>query len=436
MFDRYVGLGINAPPDSWLKISGNGRYFLKDDVPFLLIGDSPQGIMPCLTPTQMETYMTNREGYGINTLQVHLLAGTTFGGNSTTFQAQDGTHAFTVDGDISTPNEAYFSQVDTMINLAASHGMFVMPTTAEFIDNNTLFANNGITKCTAFGQYLGNRYRNFPNIIWDIGNDMDVADGDSNNPPFYAVFDGIATMDSRHLRTVLLGGVPPTGSRTDSDWDSRCQIDQTYSYYPTYGIMLTEYALSPAKPVFFGEGNYEGESNNGYLTTPYIIRKQMYWAMLSGGCGHIYCNTDIWHFLSGWATRLDSYPGLTHVTYLTALLTAYSWWSMIPDNAHNILTAGYGTYDDSHNTINTNDYATCAYIPGVSLAMIYMPDNRTMTVDMSQFSGTVTCRWFDPTNGSYTADAASPHANSGTHDFSRVSTNVAGDADWVLVLSV
>jgi len=59
-----------------------------------------------------------------------------------------------------------------------------------------------------------------------------------------------------------------------------------------------------------------------------------------------------------------------------------------------------------------------------------------MTVDMSKFSGTVTCRWFDPTDGSYAADAASPHANSSSHDFSRSGANAGGDHDWVLVLEV
>ena len=31
---------------------------------------------------------------------------------------------------------------------------------------------NGPARCRAYGQYLGNRYKDFPNIIWLNGNDF------------------------------------------------------------------------------------------------------------------------------------------------------------------------------------------------------------------------------------------------------------------------
>jgi len=438
---RYVQVRETTYSYLLLSVSGDGRYILdRNSNPFLLIGDSPQGMMSDLTPAQMETYMANRESYGINAIQVHLLAGATFGGNSTTFQAQDGTHPFTIDGDISTPNESYFVQVDAMLNLAASHGMVVVLTAAEYMDCENLLVANGVTKCTNFGAYLGARYKSYSNIIWNFGNDFNGWPDAGVNAIFLAVADGILSEDTNHMMTSWMDidlGDRFSASRDSDDWDSRINIDLGYSYKPTYDIILDEYALSPVKPVYLGESNYEGESWEGYESTPLIIRKQMWWAMLSGACGHFYCNEDIYAFLSGWVTRLDSYPGLTHVTYLTVLLSSYDWWLMIPDTTSMIITAGRGTYSNAGDApINTNDYATCAYIAGVSLAMIYMPANRTMTVDMSQFSNTVTCRWFDPTDGSYAADAASPHANSGTHDFSRAGANASGDHDWILVLSV
>ena len=76
----------------------------------------------------------------------------------------------------------------------------------------------------------------------------------------------------------------------------------------------------------------------------------------------------------------------------------------------------------------------CGKKAGGTLAIIYMPSNRTMTVAMSQMAGSTVARWYDPTNGSYTADAASPVAASGTHNFSRSGANAGGDHDWVLVL--
>jgi len=401
----------------------------------LLIGDSPQGMVSDITPAEMTTYFANRAGYGFNCVQVHLLSGATFGGNSTTFAAEDGTTPFTTTGDISTPREAFFSQIDDLLNLAHTYGIYVMLTAAETIDALTLFKNNGNTKCTNFGAYLGARYSQFPNVIWCVGNDFQDwnSDADARNA-ILAVCNGILSQDSNHLLTAWLD-YDVSASRDSTDFNGVITLDFVYTYYCTYDYCLNEYALNPAKPLFMGEANYEGEDLKGYTTTPLIVRKQAYWSLLSGACGTFYCNDAIWSFDTGWASSLDSYSGPGHMQILRNLFEAYNWHLLIPDTAHDYLTAGYGTYETG-NTVNTNVYSTCAYISDGSLALIYMPNNRTMTVDMSQFSSTVTARWFDPTDGSYTADAASPLSNSGTHDFSRATTNNDGDADWVLVLEV
>ena len=83
----------------------------------------------------------------------------------------DGIPPFTTPGDLSTPNAAYFSRVDRMIQLAAQHGFVVLLDPAEtggWLD--TLIAN-GVDKDRAYGQYLGRRYGRFTNIVWMSGND-------------------------------------------------------------------------------------------------------------------------------------------------------------------------------------------------------------------------------------------------------------------------
>jgi len=144
---------------------------------------------------------------------------------------------------------------------------------------------------------------------------------------------------------------------------------------------------------------------------------------------------DYWYFYdSGWQAALSS-QAATEVGYLKTLFTTYDWWDLVPDTSHTILTSGYATWATGTTQPDSNEFAYTAYNPDGSLAIIYMSANRTMTVDMSQFNGTVTCRWYDPTDGGYTTDAASPLANSGTHDFSRAVANDAGDDDWLLVLN-
>jgi len=63
--------------------------------------------------------MANRAQYGINTLWINLLCEYVDGCNkdATTF---DGIPPFTVVGDLSTTNPAYFQRADDMINIAAA----------------------------------------------------------------------------------------------------------------------------------------------------------------------------------------------------------------------------------------------------------------------------------------------------------------------------
>ena len=58
----------------------------------------------------------------------------------------------------------------------------------------------------------------------------------------------------------------------------------------------------------------------------------------------------------------------------------------------------------------------------------------TITADMSRFSGEVSGRWYDPTDGSFKGIEGSPFRNSGSRQFSTPGKNGAGDGDWVLVL--
>src|ERR1700704_5598566 len=92
-----------AAPAYPLKKSANNRYLVdQDNVPFLMVGDSPQALVGNLSQVQAATFIANRLKYGINALWINLLCNNSIGCNSdgTTF---DGIAPFTVPGDISTP---------------------------------------------------------------------------------------------------------------------------------------------------------------------------------------------------------------------------------------------------------------------------------------------------------------------------------------------
>src|SRR5439155_8130176 len=69
---------------------------------------------------------------------------------------------------MSTPNPAYFRRVDQMVRLAANHGIQIVMDAFETAGWMPVLEQNGIQKAFRYGKFLGNRYKNFNNIIWII----------------------------------------------------------------------------------------------------------------------------------------------------------------------------------------------------------------------------------------------------------------------------
>ena len=96
-----------------LMVSRNNRYLVdQNSVPFLIVGDAPQTLIANLSQTEADAYMTNRQRYGINMLWINILCNYSDGCNqdATTF---DGIAPFTTQGDLATPNPAYFERRTT-----------------------------------------------------------------------------------------------------------------------------------------------------------------------------------------------------------------------------------------------------------------------------------------------------------------------------------
>jgi Protein of unknown function (DUF4038)/Putative collagen-binding domain of a collagenase len=444
-----------------LKASSNNRYLVdQNNVPFLMVGDAPQTLIANLSQNDAATYMANRAKYGINTLWINLLCNYSDGCNkdATTF---DGIPPFTVVGDLSTPNPAYFQRADDMINIAAANGMVVLLDPIETGSWLDMLRANGTAKAFEYGQWLGNRYKKFPNIIWMNGNDFQMWKNASDDALVQAVARGIRSRDPIHIHTVELNFLT-SGSLDDPTWAPLIELNAAYTYFPTYAQVLTEYNRLDFKPVFLVEANYEFEHlqyTDGGSTKN--LRRQEYWAMLSGATGQVYGSRYTWRFDNGWQTNLDT-PGVVELGYMKDLFISRKWYDLIPDQTHTIVTAGYhgpagyigklwAYFGDRSGvrrlfayvkrftglgSIATNTYAPAARTFDGTLLIVYVPSIRTITVDMSKLAGLTIGRWYDPTSGRYTEAGDSSFANSGERQFTPLGTNQAGDGDWVLVLEV
>jgi hypothetical protein len=415
-----------------VKKSANGRYLVdQNNVPFLIAGDAPQSLMVNLSTTDADSYFANRKSHGFNAVWINLLCNTYTAGRADS-STYDGIIPFTTPNDFSTPNETYFARCDTMINLANNHGLVVILDPAETGSFLSVMHSNGATKCRAYGQYLGNRYKNFNNIIWMSGNDFQSWSNASDDSVVTAVALGIKDNDTRHIHTVELN-YNISQSLDDPNWAPIISLNAAYTYSPTYAEVLKGYNMANFDPVFMVEAVYEFESNaQSHTSTPLTLRRQEYWTDLSGATGQLYGNHYTWTFTSGWQTHLDT-PGAIQMANVKALFEPRAWYNLVPDQNHATLTAGFGTFTSS-GEVDASDYATAGRTPDGSLVMAYMPTLRTFTINMAQLSGPVTARWYDPANGSFTAIAGSPFANSGSHAFAPPGNNSEGSPDWVLVL--
>ncbi len=428
---------LAAPPVYPLKQSPNRRYLVdQSNAPCLLIGESPQALTVNLTTNEAALFFTNRSGHGFNTVWVNLLCATYTGGRADA-STIDGILPFTGNVpsastyDLTKPNEAFFARVDQMINLAAQQGIQVLLDPAETGSFLSVMLANGTNRCRTYGQYLGNRYKDFPNIIWMSGNDFQSWRTPGDDAVVRAVALGIQDIDTNHLQTAELDYLV-SSSLDDTNWNSIFTLNATYTYFPTYARLQVDYNRANYLPNFLVEANYEFESLQGPVTTAPILRKQEYWTMTSGACGQMYGNGYTWPFLSGWQGQLDT-PGAIQIGYLKAFFEARAWYNLIPDTNHVVVTAGYGTYSDSSHVAD-NDYLTDARTPDGSLVVIYTPILRQFFVDMSQLAGPTAAHWFDPAGGIYYPITGSPLTNSGTLSFTPPANNADGDGGWVLVL--
>ena len=432
-----------------LKIgSTNPRLLVdQDNTPFLMVGDNPHAIFTKPSPSDAALYVADRAKYGFNSFWIDLLCYEYTGGRADGC-LYDGTRPFTktLPGtssfDLTAPNEAYFSYVDQVLRMAGTNGIVVLLDPIETAAWLKTALDNGSDRCRAYGRYLGNRYKDFPNIIWLNGNDYQHWRVATNDAVMTSVALGIKEMDPNHLQTIELD-YDASCSLDDPNWAPIVNLNFAYTYYATYAEVLHGYNQSPAMPVFMGEANYEFETNkNEDGGRPLTLRMQGYWTMLSGGIGQLYGNHYLYPFLPGWKTHLDS-PGVVELGYWKDLFSARKWYDLVPDQKHTFVIAGYGRFlsnaeappaTATHGRFAENNYVTAALTPDGTLGMAYLPKGGTISVAMSKLQNGITARWFDPTDNTFKAMAGSPFSNRGTRRFTAPGKNSAGDPDWVLVL--
>ena len=246
-----------------LKSEPGQRYLVDQrNVPFMVVGDSPQALTVNLSVADAEKFLADRRAAGYNAMWVNLLCivCTSLAGGRTDGTTYDGISPFAIPGDLSTPNDAYFRRVDHMIGLARNYGIVLFLNPIETAGWLEILRQNSVEKSYGYGRYLGMRYGRFPNIVWFHGNDFQTWRHRSDTELVQAVARGIraGARRWRQPHTVELNYVV-SSSLDDPSWRRLIGLDAVYTYAPTYAELLKEYNRRHYLPTVMIEANYEFE---------------------------------------------------------------------------------------------------------------------------------------------------------------------------------
>jgi Protein of unknown function (DUF4038)/Putative collagen-binding domain of a collagenase len=427
---------VNATPEGppfVTSVSPNGRYFLDQyGKPLLVHGDSPWALMTKLSPQQARLWFADRQNQGFNAAIISLIGASENGGPSDDGATFDGLLPFE-GGDILRWQEPYWERATAYLRMAAEHGITVMLYPIDGWTIGHSFVPKSIGQCRQYGGKLAERFRDLPNIVWMSGGDYfpatkDVANGSDVDHCIDAMMRGIRDADDGRPFSMQLG-YDKSISTENPYWAHRVDWNFVYTYYPTHKAMFDAYVRQPAIPAIFAEGNYEGENNQPKTapTTDETLRRQVLWSLTYGAAGEFYGSED-WGFNDGWEQRLST-PALTQITRLRTLFSTLPWWQLEPDTTNELVTEGHGLKlnRDEPMDVLDNDYVTAARTPDGHLAVIYVPTQRTISVNLSAMAADARAAWVDPASGT-----SRPVPMSDT--FTTPGTNTGGSNDWLLVL--
>jgi hypothetical protein len=416
-----------------LKISENRRFLIdQDGKPFLIHGDSAWSLLVQLNLDEVDQYLADRRAKGFNAILVNLLEHK-FADKPPKNRKGDG--PFREPGNFATPNEEYFTFVDEVIRRAGKQGMcvFLCPAYLGYGGGDEGWFQEikkaGPQVLRAYGEYLGKRYRDVPNLVWVTGGDYTPETKDQWTVDELA--NSLRAADSLHPIACHAGGVSAAEPFGDRRW---LDLNTTYSYHPAlYVNLLEDYRRSPVRPFIMIESTYENEHD----AKPEQIRRQAYWSLLCGAAGQFFGNNPIWTFDSPvkvfptdipWKKSLDT-TGAQDMARLRKLFAGRPWHELEPDTDHKIVIDGYGKWD-------TEAYSTAARTRDGRLVLVYVasPAPNRLTVDMTRLAGPVTARWYNPAKGEYQPIEGTPFPNTGRRVFQTPGDNGTGAEDWVLVL--
>jgi hypothetical protein len=196
-------LYLHAQQGPRLVLSGNGNYVVESSSgqPFFLNGEAAWSLIVNLSKADAELYLENRRLKGYDFLLVNLIDHAFSSNPPANFY---GDQPFTSSGNFNNPNEAYFAHADWVIQKAGEKGIVLLlaPLYLGYGCGSEGWCSevqgSSPNAMRNYGRFLGNRYANYPNIVWAIGGDTDPT---PVSDKVQKMISGIEDYDTLHLMT-------------------------------------------------------------------------------------------------------------------------------------------------------------------------------------------------------------------------------------------
>jgi hypothetical protein len=402
------------------------RKFLINSItnqPVFMTGEDAFSLQSQLSDDDIQLYLSDRASRGFNAAWVALVDN---------YYSNNPPHDYYGNvpfngADFTNENSAYWARVDQALTWAATQGITVLANPA-FVGYGCTggycqsYRKASISVITAYGKFLGNRYKNYSNIIWLIGGDADPTDKNVQSK-LAALATGIRSVDTAHLITTE----NYRGYSSEQIWKGAPWLDLDALYELPSNIPSRanhDYKVG-TYPIFMLEDWYEGE----HSMTELGVRQEGYWAVLGGSTlGRLFGNYAIWDFTwygathDPWQGQLGS-VGSQGQAWLGQLFRSREHWKLEPDIKHQVMTAGYGSGSTLSVAARSSDGQTI-------IAYISNGNATTVTINMAKITdpnSQAKCWWFNPQNGSTTLIGVV--ATRGIRKFTPPDSN-----DWVLVI--
>ena len=362
-----------------VKVSDNGRYFVdQKDNPVFWLGITQWQIFREYTLDEARLILENAKSKGFAFVQA-MLMGVGDGTKPNVYGQKPW-----VDNNPLTPNEAYFKNVDSVIQIARENNIVFSVTLYHQRYRNYITLKNA----REWAKWLARRYKDVPNIVWSMTPEAKQEFVPILRELAAGLYEGDGGL---HIITFKPDPAPYSSSFIhEENWLAFDSMQTWNSVDLIYPMVSKDYNLKPVKPVLMAEGAYEAGTEYGFEVTPLWIRRQAYYSYLTGG-HHTYGHNDSWRVLPTWKKALDA-PGAFQMGVLKKIfLDRKEWWYLVPDQS---IFAGGGNTEGK--VLNL-----AARHKDGKWVMVYLGSKTAFSINMNKITAgnKVNAFWVDPKTG-------------------------------------